>query len=354
MLITGNTPIDRNHLEHAGNFVLDAQSDLKQVARLTTAAKSNGARILAQLAHAGRQTPQAINPTPTSISTEVMDLPGYGLPRQASDADLQDVIDKFTQSATIAEETGFDGVQVHAAHGYLLSSALSPRINTRQDQWGGALENRVRLLLSVVRSVRAHVSPGFILAVKLNSSDFQKGGFTHEDSIRVAQMLQAEAVDFIEISGGTFETPTAYQHASQSESTKAREGYFLEYAKAIRAAIDIPLMVTGGFRSVDVMNEALSANSTDLIGMGRPFIMDPEFPSKLLKGRMRIAPAVERNFPPARDLPTGAVLGWFCHQLRLLGEVGKIAPDLSAIEGNTAYQDRIRTATRELLAARQQ
>lgn len=352
VLITGNTSVDRWHLEHAGNFVLDPQSDLDQVTRLTEAAKSGGSVILAQLAHAGRQTPEAVNPTPTSISTEEMELPGYGAPRQATDADLKAVIDKFSRSARLAQQTGFDGVQIHGAHGYLLSSALSPRINTRHDQWGGSLENRARLLLSVVRAVRASVAADFIVAVKLNSSDFQKGGFSHEDSVQVARMLEAEGVDFIEISGGTFETPTAYQHASQKDSTKAREGYFLEYAKAIKAAIGIPLMVTGGFRSADVMNGALERQETDLIGMGRPFIVDPEFPAKLLSGDLLMAPAVERKFPPADELPRGAVLNWFCEQLSLLGTVGDNDLDLSIVDGHQRYLDFIQVATEKLLAVR--
>jgi 2,4-dienoyl-CoA reductase-like NADH-dependent reductase (Old Yellow Enzyme family) len=352
VLITGNTPVDRWHLEHAGNFVLDEATDMTRVRQLTEAAKSGGAVVLAQLAHAGRQTPEAVNPTPTSISTEAMDLPGYGLPRQATDAELQAVIAQFARSARLAQEGGFDGVQIHGAHGYLLSSALSPRINTRDDDWGGALENRTRLLLSVVREVRANVAADFILAVKLNSSDFQKGGFSHEESVLVAQMLEAEGVDFIEISGGTFETPTAYQHVSQKESTKAREGYFLEYAKAIKAAINVPLMVTGGFRSGEVMSLALERGETDLIGMGRPFIVDPEFPGKLLSGTIEAAPAMERSFPPAADLPRGAVLNWFCAQLTLHGTTGDSNLELSVVEGHEKYLEYIEIATERLLQAR--
>ncbi|MGR3617421.1 MAG: NADH:flavin oxidoreductase/NADH oxidase family protein [Paracoccaceae bacterium] len=352
VLITGNTPVDRWHLEHAGNFVLDPETDLDQVQKLTQAAKANGAVILAQLAHAGRQTPEAINPAPTSISVEEMELAGYGTPVKASDDDLKAVIEKFTRSAILAQDSGFDGVEIHGAHGYLLSSALSPRINTRDDRWGGPLENRARLLLSVVRAVRANVSPGFIVATKLNSSDFQKGGFSHDESVLVAQMLEAEGVDFIEISGGTFETPKAYQHTAKTESTKAREGYFLEYAKAIKAAINIPLMVTGGFRSSSVMNEALERQETDLIGIGRPFIVDPEFPRKLLSGEIDAAPAPERDFPATDKLPRGAVLNWFCHQLALHGSTGDNDLSVSVVEGHDQYLDYIRVATDRLLAAR--
>ena len=352
LLITGNTPVDRMHLEHAGNFVLDPKSDMKQVSALVAAGQSGGAKILAQLAHAGRQAPEAINPHPTSISDVRLDLPGYGKPIPATENDIAEVTAKFVRSAKIAEDVGFDGVEIHAAHGYLMSSALSPRINTRKDQWGGSLENRARLVLDVVRAVRAAVKPGFIVAVKLNSSDFQKGGFDQADSVQVAVMLEAEGVDFIEISGGNFEEPTAYQHSSKSESTQIREAYFLDYAAAIKEALNIPLMVTGGFRSSSVMNDAIESSKTDLIGIGRPFISDPGFAAKLLSGAIDKAPAIEQDFPPADTLPRGAVLNWFCTQLALVGKTGQPNLSLPVIDGHESYLKQIELATQTLLAAR--
>ena len=345
VLITGNTPIDRMHLEQAGNFVLDPQSDSEKVSALVEAGQSGGAKILAQLAHAGRQTPEAINPHPTSVSEVQLALPGYGAPDAATDEDFAEVIAKFVRSAKIAQDVGFDGVEIHAAHGYLLSSALSPRINTRTDRWGGSLENRARLTVEVVRAVRAAVAPDFIVAVKLNSSDFQKGGFDHADSVLVAVMLEAEGVDFIEISGGNFEEPTAYQHASKTGSTQIREAYFLDYAAAIKDALSIPLMVTGGFRSASVMDAAIEGGKTDLIGMGRPFITDPGFVGKLLSGEIDKAPAIEQAFPPADKLPRGAVLNWFCTQLAIAGATGQ--PDLSmpVVEGHDRYLAQIQRAT---------
>lgn len=352
LLVTGNTPVDRMHLEHAGNFVLDETSDLALVKELATAAKSCGAKILVQLAHAGRQTPKAINLHPTSVSDEKLDLPGYGDPIAAKAADFEVVIGKFVRSAMLAQEAGFDGVEVHSAHGYLLSSSLSPRINTRTDQWGGPLKNRARLTVSVVRAVRATVHPDFIVAVKLNSSDFQKGGFDHNDSVKVAVMLEAEGADFIEISGGTFETPTAYQHTSKSQSTVAREGYFLEYAAAIKSALNIPLMVTGGFRSKSIMDKAIEGQKTDLIGIGRPFIIEPNFPKKMLAGLLEVAPTVERDFPPSASVPRGAVLNWFCSQLAHLGENGTADMGLTLIDGHERYLENIKVVTKRFLSAR--
>ncbi len=352
LLITGNTPVDRWHLEHSGNIVLDEQSDMACIKRLASAAKSGGALALVQLAHAGRQTPEAVNSHPLSMSSLRLDLPGYGEPKPATDTDLEKVISQFTRSAILAKEAGFDGVQIHSAHGYLLSSSLSSRINTRDDNWGGVLENRARLTLSVVRAVRSAVGPGFIVATKLNSSDFQKGGFSHEESIEVAKMLQNEGVDFIEISGGNFETPVAYKHSSQKESTASREAYFLEYARDIKAALHIPIMVTGGFRSRDIMNSALADGATDLIGVGRPFIVDPEWPIKLLNGSIDMAPAIERDFPSAEELPRGAALNWFCHQLVLHGTTGEGDSSVSIIKGHELYLERIQLTTDRLLKAR--
>ncbi|MEM7522412.1 MAG: oxidoreductase [Pseudomonadota bacterium] len=352
LLITGNTPVDRRHLEHAANVVLDDQTDLAAMTRLAAAAKRGGALALAQIAHAGRQTPGAVNPAPLSISDVPLDLPGYGAPVAATEAELEAVIAKFADAAMLARRCGFDGVEVHAAHGYLLSSSLSPRINTRADRWGGGLDNRARLTRMVVRAVRAALGPDGVLAVKLNSADFQKGGFSAEDSVVVAEILEADGADLIEVSGGTFETPVSYQYSAKSEATKAREGYFLSYAQAVKAAVSIPVMVTGGFRSRDVMDAALSSGATDLIGMGRPFITDPGAARALLTGQTGAAPAVERGFPPPTDLPPGAALNWFCDQLMLQGTHGAADPDLPVIVGHQRYLARIETATARLPDAR--
>jgi len=352
LLITGHTPVDRWHLEHAGNVVLDPRSDREKTARLAAAAKSGGALALVQLAHAGRQTPQAINPRPLSLSNRRLELPGYAVPRAADEAELTATVGQFAQSARLAEDAGFDGVEIHSAHGYLLSSALSPRVNRRRDAWGGSLEKRARLLLNVVRAVRAATAPGFVVAVKLNSADFQKGGFSHADSLAVAKMLQAEDIDLLEISGGTFEAPTAYQHRPTAASSRAREAYFLDYARDIKASLEVPVMVTGGFRSLSVMNRALAEGASDLIGMGRPFIADPAFPAKLLTGAIDRAPAPEWDFPAAADLPRGAALNWFSHQLFLQGTKGDWCPEMSIQDGHEYYLAAIQSAGERLLAAR--
>lgn len=352
LLITGHTPVDRWHLEHAANAVLDAQSDLAKFTELAKAGQEGGAKILVQLAHAGRQVPKAINPRPLSLSDLPLDLPGYGKPRAATDEDLNQVIEEFATSARIAQDCGFDGVEIHAAHGYLLSSALSGLINTRKDDWGGSLDKRARLPLAVIRAVRAAVGPDFIVAVKLNSADFQKGGFSPEESLQVAQWIGAAGVDFLELSGGTFETPTAYEHRARRDSTIKREAFFLSYAARVKDKLNIPVMVTGGFRSARVMETALTEGKTDLIGMGRPFIIDAAFPKKLLSGETNTAPAPEWDFPDAAELPRGAVLNWFCHQLALQGRAGNADMAVDIVNGHEAYLADIDKATDSVLRHR--
>lgn len=355
MLITGNALIDRRHLEHPANFVLDEHTDKARTRNYASAAKSGGAVVLAQLSHPGRQQgAENLGYRPLSISDLRLNLPNYETPDAATEEELAEVIAKFAAAAALAEEAGFDGVEIHCAHGYLLSSSLSPQINTRTDRWGGSSANRARLVLSVVRAVRESVGRNFVIAAKLNSADFQKNGFDAADSVSVAVMLQDAGVHFIEISGGNFESPMAYRHAAKNSAltngTNLREAYFLEYARDVKAALHIPVMVTGGFRSVAVMNAALTENATDLIGIGRPFVVAPEFPADILNGDKDSAPAVERDFPDAKDLPPGAVLNWFCHQLALHGLAGDCDLSLPVLDGHKRYLERRRTTADRLRA----
>ncbi|MEM9840948.1 MAG: NADH:flavin oxidoreductase/NADH oxidase family protein [Pseudomonadota bacterium] len=308
LLITGNVQVDRKHLEHPGNIVIEAaQGDARheQLRALAEAAQKDGAKAIMQISHAGRQTPKVVNPAPLAPSVVGLQLPGgtFGTPRSMTAAQLGDVESRFAYAARIAAQTGFAGVQVHAAHGYLLSSFLNPRANLRRDPYGGSLENRARLLLKIVERIRAEAPKDFILSVKLNSSDFQKGGLTTEDSLTIIGWLAEKGVDLIEISGGNYEQPAMMDlqgiekkhEEEKAESTKAREAYFLEFAEAVRAQSKVPLMVTGGFRTKDGMNEALSSNACDLVGIARPLCVQPALPNALLSGEADSVPAYEKR-----------------------------------------------------------
>ncbi|MGV8996983.1 MAG: NADH:flavin oxidoreductase/NADH oxidase family protein [Parvibaculaceae bacterium] len=347
VLLTGNVQIDRRYMERPGNVAIDGPQSSEAIAALRAYAQAgtvNNTHLWMQISHAGRQTPISVSKEPLAPSDIALDMPGaqFGKPRAASVADIEDVIRRFAHTATVAREVGFTGVQIHGAHGYLISEFLSPDVNNRTDEWGGSLENRARLLLETVRAVRKAVGADFPISVKLNSADFQRGGFSHMDAIRVASWLNAEGLDLLEISGGTYEQPrlvglddlTLHPEKSETrkESTVAREAYFLEYAKDIRAATTMPLMVTGGFRTVDGMNAALASCTMDVVGIARPMCVDPSAPARLLSGSAREIPAFEKilqigpgifgphsRFNIVKALNGWGQQGWFCLQLLRMG-----------------------------------
>ncbi|MDO7636609.1 MAG: NADH:flavin oxidoreductase/NADH oxidase family protein, partial [Porticoccaceae bacterium] len=283
MLLSGNIQVDRDHLERPGNVIIDSPPSPEMqsaLARWAAAATRNGNHFWAQISHAGRQTQKNINPHPKAPSAVKLGLPGgqFGQPVALTIDEIEDIVRRFGVCAAAVKKAGFTGVQVHAAHGYLLSQFLSPRSNQRTDSYGGSLENRARALLDCVAAVRKAVGTGFPVAVKLNSADFQKGGFAFSESLQVAEWLQAAGVDLIEISGGTYEQPKLLGIAgiedeepqAVAQSTQLREAYFVDFALAMQAKVTIPLMVTGGFRQRAAMEQALASGSADLIGLGRP------------------------------------------------------------------------------------
>ena len=310
ILLTGNVMIDRNNMEGPANVVIDAQNYMDHIDELknwSSVGTQNNTQLWMQISHAGRQTPGEINSSPSAPSDVQLKIPGrsYGVPKPMSEEEILDVIDRFVFTAKIARETGFTGVQFHSAHGYLLSEFLSPDINTRNDAWGGSLENRSRMHLEIIKKCRAEVGDDFPISMKLNSADFQKGGFSENESIEVAKILEDAGLDLLEISGGTYEQPKLIgaDHISinperseiRRESTIAREAYFLEYANQIRKAVSMPLMVTGGFRTKEGIENALRSNICQIVGVGRPLCADPLCIKKMIDGELEILPSVEKT-----------------------------------------------------------
>ncbi len=313
ILVTGNVQVDRRYLERPGNVVIDGNGGLEELRAYAKAGTVNETVLLMQISHAGRQTPRRVNPHPVAPSEIALALPesAFGAPRALTSDEVEDVISRFAHVASTAQETGFSGVQVHAAHGYLISEFLSPLANQRNDQWGGSLENRARLLRRVVQGIRAAVGPEFPISVKLNSSDFQKGGFSHEECLQVVKWLEEDTVDLLEISGGNYENPAMMIGGRGADeirgSTIAREAYFLSYAEGIRQATSIPLMVTGGFRTREAMDAALAEGNVDVIGIGRPLCADTDAPLRLLSNEQSEMVAYEQQIKPSKG-----ALGWFC------------------------------------------
>lgn len=375
MLLSGNVIIDRDHLERPGNVIIDQPPSPEMQAALkrwASAGTEGGNHFWMQISHAGRQTQKNINPAPKAPSAVDMLLPGgrFGPPQPLTEAEIIDLIGRFTTAAAAAKEAGFTGVQIHAAHGYLVSQFLSPRTNQRTDGWGGSLENRARFLMEIVRSVRAVVGPGYPVSVKLNSADFQRGGFEFEDSLRVASWLEAAGVDLLEISGGSYEQPVMAGLAGVEEpvqtlkvaaSTAAREAYFVDFAKAMKAHLQtMPLLVTGGFRTRAAMEQALSAGATDLIGVARPLCAAPDACRELLAGAAEM-PRFESQLsllPPwlkwaEANLTIRAVAGfaiqfWYYAQIDHLGRTGRPRPEQSVF---SAFR-QLERHNRDWLAAR--
>lgn len=282
--ITGNIMVDRTALGEPKNVVLDQQSDLTHFKAWAEAGLCNGSQIWTQLNHPGKQIPNFICQEP--VSPSAIELTGglekgFNKPRALEESEILDIISKFVVSAKLSKQVGFSGVQIHGAHGYLVSQFLSPRHNQRTDKWGGSLENRMRFVLAIYHGIRQEVGKDFPIGIKLNSADFMQGGFTEEDSMTVVQKLAAEGIDLIEISGGTYESPSMVGHKVK-KSTLAREGYFIDYIEKVRKLVATPLVLTGGFRSSGAMQAALQSGATDFIGVARTTAVDPDFPNKLI------------------------------------------------------------------------
>ncbi len=340
LLITGNVQVSRTHLERPGNIAIEGAQPPEALAALSDmarAASTGGACCYVQLSHAGRQTPISINSTPSAPSAVPVALPGkqFGTPRALSELEIEGLIEAFGAAAAVCRAAGFAGVQLHAAHGYLLSAFLSPLANRRDDRWGGNLENRARFLLLAVRAARAAAGPGFGVAVKLNSADFQRGGFDIRESQQVACMLEGEGIDFLEISGGNYEQPRMMDSDGLDPGearSQRREAYFLAEAERLRASVKTPLMVTGGFRTAQGMAAALASGACDLVGLARPLCVEPDAPARLLADPSHRLPQPEQHLrfgpgplSPSGKLPIVRLLNgfgaqaWFCQQILSLG-----------------------------------
>ena len=355
ILLTGNVQVDKNHLEGPANVCIEEDTYAEQLPLLRKWAEEgtkDNTHLWMQISHAGRQTPGEINSSPKAPSSVQLKIPGrnYGVPSALSTEEINEIIKKFTFVAKIARETGFTGIQIHSAHGYLLSEFLSPDINLREDEWGGTVENRSRIHVEIIKSIRREVGEDFPISVKMNSADFQKGGFSPDDSIQVAKIIEAAGVDNIEISGGTYEQPRLLgldnvsinpdRSEVRKESSIAREAYFLEYAEKIKKNIQIPLMVTGGFRTREGMESAVKSGACEIVGVGRPLCANPFAIKEMFDGKIEQLPIYEKTlslgpwiFSPSspfrliQALNAFGAQAWFYQQIKRMGD--NKSPDLS-------------------------
>lgn len=284
ILFTGNVMVDKDHLVNPNVMIAEDESFLEDYRILAEKAQAHGTQLWMQINHPGRQAPIYLDKAPVSASNVGMPSKLYVQPRPLTEDEILDLIDRYGTAALIAKKSGMKGVQIHGAHGYLVSQFLSSLTNIRKDKWGGSLDNRARFVLEIYRNIRSKVGKEFPVSIKINSADFQRGAFTEEESIEVIKMLDAEGMDLIEVSGGTYER-AAMVGTMHKDSTKAREAYFMDFIVKIRKIISTPLMLTGGFRTANVMISAIENGELDMVGLGRPFCLFPDLANEILSNK---------------------------------------------------------------------
>lgn len=329
--VTGNVMVSGTGKGSINDVVLSDERSMDMLKAWAKAGTQNDTLLIMQINHAGKQSPKAVNKTPVAPSA----VPLRGMdsfinpPRALAENEIEMIIRQFIHTAQIADKAGFSGVQIHGAHGYLVSQFLSPHHNQRSDKWGGSLENRMRFLVEIYQGIRAVVRPEFLVGLKLNSADFQKGGFDESDSIQVVQKMSQLGIDFIEISGGNYESPAMM---SSKASTQQREAFFLDYAEKARKVSQVPLIITGGFRSESAMEDALNSGHLDFIGIARPLAIMPDLPNQIKNGTYQtITTERIKTGVKAVDSKLGAVLemDWYMNQMALIGQSKQPNPKLS-------------------------
>ena len=336
--ITGNVMVDFRAKNEPGVVVVETERDLEILKAWANVGKRHGMVQLVQLSHPGRQCPKGLNKetvAPSAVPFSPALAMSFGTPRELREDEILDIIQRFATSAAICEKAGFEGVQLHGAHGYLISQFLSPLTNKRQDQWGGSIENRSRFLLEAYKAVRTATSENFIISVKLNSADFQRGGISEEDVIYVFKAMDAVGIDIIEVSGGTYEAPAmaGVKAEKRKASTVAREAYFLDFAEKIRQEVNCHLMVTGGFRTAAGMNAALDSGACDFVGIARPFAVEPDLGNRLVAGQdVRYTVEKIKTGIPMIDKMAIMEIIWYAAQFKEIAKGNRPNPKLSPLK----------------------
>ena len=302
VIITGNVMVDARAMTGPAGVVLEDERHLDKFRAWSQAARSKGAQVWMQINHPGRQMPGGLGQETLAPSALALDLGSqssrFRLPRAMDDKDIADVTRRFITTSRLAERAGFHGVEIHAAHGYLLSQFLSPLSNQRTDRYGGSIENRARLLLDIVRGVRETVAAGFTVVVKLNSADFQRGGFSINDAKTVVQTL-------------------------------AREAYFLQFAEQIADVATIPLMVTGGVRRREVAERVVNSGIA-LVGIATAMAIAPGLPQYWREGEYD-APLLRQGNWKNKAIAATAHMAAVKYQLQRLSRHRAVRPQVSPL-----------------------
>jgi len=332
LLITGNIMIDSNAIGEPRNVVVENRNNIDILKEWAASVENTNTQLWAQINHPGRQAMEQINsslkaPSAVPLKTGGRKNASAKIPEALTENEILDVIEAYANTSLILKEAGFSGIQIHGAHGYLVSQFLSPHANIRDDKWGGNLENRARFIVEVYRKIREKVGTDFPIGIKLNSADFQKGGFSEEESIEVVKILSKEGIDLIEISGGTYEAPAMM--GKRKASTLKREAYFMDYIEKARKVTDTPLMLTGGFRTSTVMEDAVASDQLDIVGIARPFAIYPNIANEIFN-ESRTNFVTESNKTGVKGIDGLMNIIWYESQIKRIGEGKTPNPKLSA------------------------
>lgn len=324
--IIGEVQVSPDYAEKPGNLVLNDTTDLDRFRKLARAGCKNGAGLWLQLGHAG-----ALSYRPTSMpkGPSALDLPGLSCAALTLD-EIREIPVRFAETARLARQAGFGGVQIHAAHGFLLSQFLCPLFNKRSDDYGGSIANRMRLLLETVGAVRAAVGDGFVVAIKQNATDQLDGGLNEDDALAVIKALDQSKIDLIDISGGTY-----FPGAKAASDGTGRGPYFMDFAKRARKITSKPLMLTGGFKTRAQAESAIESGVIDVVGLARALVIEPALPTIWQQGD-----PYDPVFPRFESAPVGGVTAWYTMRLTALAE-GVDAPEFDDLnQALAAYEAR--------------
>ncbi len=302
LIITGYLAVRSDGRQHTTQLSVDRDELVPGLAELAAVVHKHGGTVVGQIVHCGGQAVRTASGGQDPVAPSAVASPGYPeLPRELSLAGIRELVACFAAAAGRLRNAGFDGVQLHGAHGYLLAQFLSPSRNQRTDDYGGSLDNRSRFTLEVLAAVRAEVGADWPVMIKLNAHDFLEGSTTERDSSHLAAALAEGSIDAIEVSGGTGgsgKLGAARRHIETAED----EAYFLPQARAIRAAAPgVPLMLVGGMRSLETIEAVLASGVADYIALARPLIREPDLPARWASGDRRRAACVSCSgcFAPA-------------------------------------------------------
>jgi len=304
--IIGEVQSQPGYAEKPGNLVLDEAADLDRFKALARAGAENGGHLWLQLGHAGAL---AYPPTSRPRGPSAIEVPGLSC-GELSLEEIHSLPAEFARTVRLAREAGFGGVELHAAHGFLLSQFLSPLFNRRTDDYGGSLAARMRLLLDVVAEVRDAAGPDFPVGLKLNTTDQLEGGLEAEEALAVVAALDRTGIDLIDLSGGTY-----FPGARAASDSGGGGPYFVEFARQARAMTSIPLMATGGFKTLAQAETAVTGGAVDVVGLARAMVLEPRLP-ELWRGGRKARP----DFPRFANPPEGGITAWYTMRLTGIGE----------------------------------